>query len=379
MPTVCIDCRYIGPRPSGIAELVRGLIDHVPQLAPDLRFLLLRHPAHPGPLSDAPNVVEQVVWQAANGPATMWWLAEVVDLTRVDLFHATFNIMPAGLPMPCVVTIHDIMRLTHPAWCRPGPRGVVERLFYGHGLRRAVRCADAIAAISAATATQIAAYHPAAAERTSVTLSGVSDHFRPAPDPERLADLGLTPERPFVLTVGQDAPYKNHEGALRGFAAAFAGYRDIDLVVVQRRGPRRARLESLAAALGVAGRVHFLPVVDPDALVALYSAARVLLHPSFAEGFGNPVAEAMACGCPVVTSMTSSMPEVAGGAAVLVDPDDFASIASGLLAVVRSPARVDQMRAAGLTRARALRWQGFAADNLALYRRLLANAPVRRA
>jgi glycosyltransferase involved in cell wall biosynthesis len=380
MPTVCIDCRYIGPRPSGIAEVVRGLIDHVPQLAPDLRFLLLRHPGHPGQLSDAPNVVEQVVWQAANGPATMWWLPEVVDLTKVDLFHATFNIMPAGLPMPCVVTIHDIMRLTHPAWCRTGLRGAVERLFYGHGLRRAVRCADAIAAISTATATQIAAYHPAAAERTIVTLSGVSDHFRPvAPDPAMLAALGLAPERPFVLTVGQDAPYKNHEGALRGFAAAFAGDGGIDLVVVQRRGPRRARLESLAAALGVAGRVHFLPVVDGDALVTLYSAARVLLHPSFAEGFGNPVAEAMACGCPVVTSMTSSMPEVAGGAAMLVDPDDIVSIADGLLAVVRSPTRADQMRAAGLTRARALRWQGFAAANLALYRRLLANAPVRRA
>jgi glycosyltransferase involved in cell wall biosynthesis len=379
MPTICIDCRYIGPRPSGIAEVVRGLIDHVPELAPDLSFLLLRHPAHRGRLSDAPNVVEQVVWQAANGPATMWWLPEVVDLSRVDLFHATFNIMPAGLTMPCLVTIHDIMRLTHPAWCRAGVRGEVERLFYGHGLRRAIRCADAIAAISTATATQVVAYDPGATERTTVTLSGVSDHFRPVvPAPAALAALGLASDRPFVLTVGQDAPYKNHEGALRGFAAAFAGDREIDLVMVQRRGPGQVRLESLARALGLAGRVHFLSVVDGNALVTLYSAARVLLHPSFAEGFGNPVAEAMACGCPVVTSTTSSMPEVAGGAALLADPHDIASIAGRLLAVVRSPARAEWMRAAGLSRAGELRWRSFAAANLALYRRLLANAPAQR-
>ncbi len=379
MPTICIDCRYIGPIPSGIAEVVRGLIDHVPQLAPDLRFLLLRHPAHRGRLSDAPNVVEQVVWQAANGPATMWWLPKVVDLSQVDLFHATFNIMPAGLTMPCVVTIHDIMRLTHPAWCRAGVRGDVERLFYGHGLRRAIRCADAIAAISTATATEVAAYDPGAAERTTVTLSGVSDHFRPmAPAPAALAALGLTSDRPFVLTVGQDAPYKNHEGALRGFAAAFAHDPGIDLVMVQRRGPGRVRLERLAQALGLAGRVHFLSVVASDALVTLYGAARVLLHPSFAEGFGNPVAEAMACGCPVVTSMTSSMPEVAGGAALLVDPHDIVSIAERLLMVVRSPARAEWMRTAGLSRARALRWHSFAAANLTLYRQLLANASAQR-
>lgn len=373
-PTICIDCRYIGPRPSGIAEVVRRLIDHLPALAPDLRFLLLRHPAHDVPLSDATNVIEQVVRQAANGPATLWWLPEVADLSRVDLFHATFNIMPAGLTMPCVVTIHDIMRLTKPSWCRTGMRGVVERHFYGHGLRRAIHHADAIAAISAATAAEIARFHPPAASRTSVTASGVSSHFRPLPpDSAILSELGLTPGQPFVLTIGQDAPYKNHEGALRGFAAAFPGDAPIELVFVQRQGAGRAKLIMLAKALGVADRIRFLPTVNDAQLITLYGAARVLLHPSLGEGFGNPIVEAMACGCPVVTSNTSSMPEVAEGAALLVDPYDIASIASGLLAVVQSPTRAAAMRRAGLIRAAELDWRDFAAANLAIYRRLLAN------
>ncbi|MEI5687793.1 glycosyltransferase family 4 protein [Sphingomonas kyungheensis] len=370
-PTICIDARYLGPRPSGIAEVVRGLIDHVPALAPDLRFLLLRHPAHPGPLSDAPNVTERVVAQAANGPATMWWLPRVVDLSRVALFHATFNIMPAGLRMPCLVTIHDIMRLTHPDWCRTGARGMVERHFYGHGLRRAIRSAAGIAAISSATAAELAAYAPAVAARTRVTLSGVADQFRVAPpDPAALAALGL--HRPFVLTVGQDAPYKNHDGALRAFAAACGDDPGLDLVMVQRRGPGRTRLTALAAALGLSGRVRFLATVDGAALLTLYGAARVLLHPSLMEGFGNPVAEAMACGCPVVTSDRSSMPEVAGGAALLADPRDIAAIAAQLRVVLYAPGVAARLRAAGLARVRSLRWQDFAAANLALYRDLLA-------
>ena len=256
-------------------------------------------------------------------------------------------------------------------------RGEIERLFYGHGLRRAIRCADAIAAISGATAAEIARFHPPAAGRTTVTLSGVSPHFRPSPSSAaELAALGIDPTKPFVLTVGQDAPYKNHEGVLRGFAAAFADA-PIDLVLVQRSGSGRGRLDKLARLLRISDRVRFLTTVDSKQLVALYSAAQVLLHPSFAEGFGNPVLEAMACGCPVVTSAVSSMPEVAGGAALLVDPYDVMSIASGLVAVVRSPGRAAAMRQAGLARAASLRWRSFAAANLAIYRHVLSDRSTR--
>lgn len=376
-PTVCIDCRYVGSRPSGIGEVVRGLIDNLPALAPDLQFLLLRSPAQRSPLSDAFNVREQVVPYAANGPATMWWLPRLADLDGVDLFHATFNTMPAGLRMPCVVTVHDIMRLTRPRWCRTGLRGAVEAAFYGHGLRRAIRSAAAVAAVSGATARAIAQWHPAAAHRTAVTLSGVSRRFRPgAPDAARLAALGVSTDRPFVLTVGQNAPYKNHAGALRAFAAAYAGDPSFELVIVQRQGIGGGALARLAHSLGIAGRVRFLPAIGSDALVDLYRAARVLLHPSFAEGFGNPVAEAMACGCPVVTSAVSAMPEVAGGAALLANPYDPGSIAERLLAVTLNPAKAALMREAGLARAAELRWRDFAAANLALYRRVLADHPV---
>jgi glycosyltransferase involved in cell wall biosynthesis len=298
----------------------------------------------------------------------------VADLSGVDLFHATYNIMPAGLSMPCVTTVHDLMWLTRPALCSARHKGKLERFFYGHGIRRALSSAAALATVSAATRDDIAAYSPEAAARSFVTLSGVSPDFRPRSVEPDWASLGLVPRRRYVLTVGQYAPYKNHEGALEGFAHAFSDRPDLDLVFVQRRGARQGLLAERARRLGIADRVHFLPAVDRDTLVALYGHAAALLHPSFCEGFGNPLAEAMACGCPVVTSGLSAMPEVTGGAALLVDPADVGSIAGALRRVVDDPAVAAVMRERALARARSLRWEDFAAANLAIYRRVLGAA-----
>ncbi|UYV14521.1 glycosyltransferase family 4 protein [Porphyrobacter sp. ULC335] len=372
--TICIDCRYIGPRPSGIAETVRALVDFVPELAPDLDFLLLRSPAHRGALSKAVNVREVVVPSAANGPATMWWLPRVVDLSAVSLFHATFNIMPAGLKAPCVTTIHDLMWLTEPQLCSARLAGRAQALFHGHGIRRALRKSAAIVTVSEASRREIIAHSPPAARQTFVTMSGVSPEFRPVPrNILRLAELGVRPDRRFVLTVGQYAPYKNHEGALRAFACAFADRPEIDLVLVQRMGARGERLLRLAKELGIRGRVRLLQPVSRADLVQLYSSASALLHPSFCEGFGNPLAEAMACGCPVVTSNVSAMPEVTGGAALLAPPDDFPKLAEALRKAVDDKAQAAAMREAGLARAATLNWRSFAADTLAVYRGVLAS------
>jgi len=374
-PVIAIDCRYIGPRPSGIAQTVRALVDFVPELAPDLDFLFLRSPALGGRLSEAANVREVVVSEAANGPGTMWWLPHVVDLSGVSLFHATFNIMPAGLAVPCVTTVHDLMWLTNPDWCNPRPAGRLQALFHAHGIKRALRSAAAIATVSQASRDEIVARCPAAADRTFVTLSGVSPDFRPAQrDDARLAALDLRTGTPFILTVGQYAPYKNHEGAVRAFAIAFADRPDIDLVLVQRMGKGAHRLLRLAETLGIGGRVRLLRSVSEQDLVQLYSAAAALLHPSFCEGFGNPLAEAMACGCPVVTSNISAMPEVTGGAALLAPPDDPHAIAAALHEAVVDKDQAARMHSAGLARAAQLSWRSFAADTLAIYRRALVAA-----
>jgi glycosyltransferase involved in cell wall biosynthesis len=375
LKTICIDCRYINDRPSGIAESVQGLIDFIPILAPDLAFLLLRHPSIPHRLSCQPNVRELVVPHAANGPATMWLLPQVADLSEIDLFHAPANIMPARLPMPCVTTVHDVMWITAPELCASRPSALIDRAFYRHGIRRALRRASAIATVSSASRDAIVALAPHRAGSVHVTLSGLSPDFQPQRGAASgLTTLGLQPGRPFVLTVGQHAPYKNHEGAIRAFGRAFADGTEIDLVVVQRMSRGSRNLRKLVRDLGLTRRVHFLATVSRDELIQLYSSATALLHPSYCEGFGNPVAEAMACGCPVVTSGVSAMPEVAAGAAMLVDPYDIRSIASALCDVVCNPEKAERMRRAGLERASQLTWRKFAADTLDIYREVLKSS-----
>lgn len=369
---IALDCRYIGARPSGIGEAVGALVRHLPDLAPDCTFTLLRNPLRREPLSTAANVREVVVQAAANGPVSLLHLPLAVDLAGTDLFHAPANILPGGLRMPAITTIHDIMWLTHPDWCNSGLWGRVERRFYRHGIARALSRSAAVATVSAASRDAICDYAPQMAGRVAVTRSGVAEDFVPAARNDTvLAQFGLRPGRRYCLIVGQGAPYKNHDTALRAFAAAFADRDELDLVLVRRRGANGAALEQVAATLGIGARVHMLPTVTRAQLVQLYASAEMLLHPSLCEGFGNPVAEAMACGCPVVTSDRSAMPEVADGAAVLVDPYDINAIAAALRRVMDDRALREAMRASGLARAAMLDWRAFAADNLALYRRVL--------
>ena len=378
MPRILIDCRYLNGRPSGIGEVVLALATHLPRQAPDLEFTFLTNAAAPQPLRNDANVTCVQVAAPANGPGTMWFMPRLVDLDHIALFHAPANILPAGLKMPTVTTIHDLMWLEHPEWCSPGLLHPVRRAFFASGIRRALRRSAAIAAISNATATAITRHCPDAEMRTHVTLSGVSEDFVPVQRNARvLAGCGLYPQRRYVLVVGQYAPYKNHDGAIRAFAAACRTIEDIDLVLVQRQGPSSARLLKLARQLGLGDRVRFTGPVERAELVQLYSSAELLLHPSLCEGFGNPVLEAMACGCPVITSSISAMPEVAGGAALLADPRDTDDLARQIRKVLADDGLAQALRTRGHARAEEMRWERFAQANLSIYRRVLGKQKAR--
>lgn len=381
-PTVCIDCRYIRERPSGIATIVQALVDCIPGWAPDLDFVLIKHPQAPARLCAASNVREVVVAREANGPATLFALPRFIDLAGVDLFHCPFNILPHGLWMRTVVTVCDVMWLKTPGWARsPGWWGYVQQAFYQHGTWRSIRHATRIIAISKATHDEIASLDPRAASRTRVVLEGVAVEFRRLHGEDgvqrvqRVRAKYVPGAKRYVLTVGQYVGYKNHETVVRAFALAFQHDPDVHLVLVQRLGNGQRGLTEIARSMGIADRVHILPSVSQDDLIALYNGALALCHPSLVEGFGNPPAEAMACGCPVVTSNRSSMPEVSGVAALLVDPEDSAEVARGLRRVAYDAGLANSMRDRGLKRAGELSWQACARATLDVYREVLQAPP----
>jgi glycosyltransferase involved in cell wall biosynthesis len=183
--------------------------------------------------------------------------------------------------------------------------------------------------------------------------------------------------KPFVLFVSSMWPYKNADGLLRAFARARAELGDRQLVIV---GPIRdekygAALHALENELGLAGDVVWVGGVPLAETVQFYRAADLLVYPSFNETFGLPILEAMASGCPVVTSDTTAMPETAGGAAVLADPADPASIAQAMLEALGGQ---DRLRTAGLRRASQFTWGQTAASTLDVYREVAKRRRDRR-
>ncbi len=206
------------------------------------------------------------------------------------------------------------------------------------------------------------------------------DHelFRPGDAGEaraRVASRGVT--KPFVLFVSSMWPYKNADGLLRAFARVRAELGDRQLAIV---GPVRdekygAALHALVTELGLGADVVWVGGVPLAETVDFYRAADVFVYPSFNETFGLPILEAMATGCPVVTSDTSAMPETAGGAAVLCDPHDPSSIGRGILTAIETR---DGLREAGLRRAAQFTWGATAASTLDVYREVTERRRQRR-
>jgi len=189
---------------------------------------------------------------------------------------------------------------------------------------------------------------------------------------ETLRRHALPADRPLVLFVGSEHPRKNAPGLLRAFALAARTTDAILVKVGPPRHPQREDLVNLVASLGLGDRVRFLDRVPEADLPPLYGAAAVLALPSFHEGFGLPLLEAMACGTPVLASDTSSMPEVVGDAGFLVNPEEDDEIAGALVRLLTERDLREELRARGLARAQSFSWDRTVQGLVETYRRAAA-------
>ena len=287
-----------------------------------------------------------------------------LPLSRIDVFN-TLMAPLVNLPWSLVIHMKTMHAFTAPEAIRPLPR-LYRRLNYP----RTARAAKAIIINSRSLRSEIEQHLSVDPRKLKLIYEAVDhDLFNPRDAGGARAIVeshGVT--KPFVLFVSSLWPYKNCEGLLRAWALARGELGDRQLAIV---GPARdekyaAQLRSLVAELGISADVIFVGGVPLEETARFYQAADVLVYPSFNETFGLPILEAMACGCPVVTSNTSAMPEIAGGAAVLSDPKDPASIARAIIEAA-APSR-DRLRDAGLKRAGEFTWAATAASTLDVYR-----------
>jgi len=353
----------------GIGRYMKCLVEAILALAREHEYLLILPPDAPGIVRPSGSRVEEVV-----SPLKYYSVGEQIGLPRilsshkVDLLHSPHFNVPLASPCPVVATFHDVIYLA----CKEDLPSRLGRVYYRAMMDAAVRRADAIITVSEFSRSEIARFLPAASAKVEVIHSGIDDGFTRVDDVKQaqraLTSCGISGE--YILYTGIYKPRKNHVGLLRAFQHFLKIGAQAQLVIAGPMAEGERELRRLALELGIASHVVFTGLVDDAGLRALYSAARVYACPSLYEGFGFTVLEAMACGTPVVSSPETSLPEVAGDAALYADARNPEAFGSAMHRVFTGPALSEQLVDAGYINLKRFSWADAAERTLEVYQRV---------
>jgi glycosyltransferase involved in cell wall biosynthesis len=374
---IVIDCRWIFPKLSGIGRHTRELVRALLGTRSGDEFILLfdneevRRREHVllalVSRTDASSIV------AGYGPFS---LNSTLDLPRAlrrvgaDVFHSTNFMRPLRrLPCASVTTIHDLIPYIAPHYI-PKSRKTRLRPLYRWATRRAARLSDRIIAVSEHTKRDIVERLRVDAGRVAVVYNGLQPAFRPAEQgqaPRIRERFGV--KGALIVAAGRADPYKNLIALVRAVEKLVESARDdVCSLLIGEPDERYTEVRDYVRKHDLDEHVRFTGYLEEDAFVSAYQEADVLVHPSLYEGFGFPPLEAMACGTPVVSSNRTSLPEVLGDAALLVDPDDVDQLAGAIARVLDDEALRRSLREKGLEQAKRYTWQRAAAQTLDVYR-----------
>ncbi|HEX3392549.1 MAG TPA: glycosyltransferase family 1 protein [Solirubrobacteraceae bacterium] len=356
-------------------ELIPALVDAAPEGVSFTAFINREAAAaKDGPWGELLPAVTVPV-NARN--RVQWVRGEQMLLPRlaarhgVDLVHSLASTAPARGRFCRVVTVHDLIYARFPE-AHAGIRDVGMRLLVPLATRRS----DRVIVDSQSTGDDLVELLGTPRERIDVVPLGLGSVRRGEPAPEQTVrerfSLG---ERRIALSLSAKRPHKNLAALIDALALIPAERRPF-LVLPGYPTAYEAELRERAAAAGLADDVRFLGWVESELIEGLWSIADVFVYPSLYEGFGLPVLEAMARGVPVACSNASSLPEVAGDAALLFEPRDVSAIAQAIERVLSDPAQAQRLRADGLARVQLFGWQRTARATLDVYRRALGRAPA---
>lgn len=294
--------------------------------------------------------------------AMRWPYLPLLKKTNPALYHASEHLLPC-LPCPTVLTVHDLIFEHYPqfhTWRNTWFLRTAMPLF--------VRAATAIIAVSQHTKRDLVDLYHTPPEKIHVIHEGVVARFRPAsPASVERVRRRYSPDRPYLLMVGTLEPRKNHAVALAALLRLKQLGHPHRLLIAGGKGWLFEPIRQMVDEMGLHEDVNFTGYLPDEDLPAAYSGADCVLLPSLFEGFGFPVLEAMACGAPVVCSNVSSLPEVAGDAALLVSPHDDAGLAHALHLLISQPGLAAELRERGLLQASRFRWEQCARATCDLY------------
>lgn len=358
-PRLGVDARNLLHQRTGVERFTFHVVDELAALRDEIECVLfVDQPVAGAPWEQWPHEVIVVPprWRWARGAFDTWLAWELRPHLRersIDAFFAPYHKFPfSGVPRFCA--LHGL------EWARePGSYGRIELVKQWFWFQLASRFSSGLITFADHTAREIRRLRPRFALPLLVVPEGVAPHVRRLAPAERssavLSRLGVQP--PYVLSVCSLEPRKNVDGLIQAYARLVREHEIPEQLVLTGRSGRRAEgLWRLASELGVRDRTVFTGYVDDDELVQLYNHAAAFVYVSKCEGFGLPVIEAMACGAPVVTSDGSALGEVAGSAAVRVNPASIDAIAAGLATVLLDERAREALIAAGVEHARQFNW-----------------------
>jgi glycosyltransferase involved in cell wall biosynthesis len=367
---VAIDTRKI--HDFGIGTYIRNLLRQLARIDRDTEYVLLcREPDLGIAAQLGPN------FRSVREPSPNYSLREQVHVPwvlrreRPDVYHAPHYVLPAAVRCRSVVTIHDCIHLMFPQY-------LPNRAAYAYArasMWAAARRSDRILTVSEASKRDVLSLFNVKPEKIVVVYNAIDEHFSATPSEEHVARIRerYQLDHKFVLYVGNIKPHKNLVRLIEAFSELRRTHDDLKLLII---GDEISKLPALRRAVHrhkLHKYVRFLGYLKDDTLTVLYRLASVFVFPSLYEGFGLPPLEAMASGTPVVTSNVSSLPEVTGDAAVLVDPYDVDSIGNGIRRILDDPQLAEELRIKGLKRAREFSWERSVEKTQRVYREVAAD------
>jgi glycosyltransferase involved in cell wall biosynthesis len=354
---IAIDARKL--HDFGIGTYIRNLLRHLARIDHDTEYVLLcqaRDREITGELELGANFRAVIERSGPYSFREQISLPLVLGRQRPHLFHAPHYVLPPLTRCRSVVTIHDCIHLMFPQYL---PNRLA--LAYARAsIWMAARTSSRILTVSEASKRDILRFFDVKPEKITVIYNGIDRRFHVKPPDEEMARVRqrYQLEGDFVLYVGNVKPHKNLGRLLDAFQLVRQGGLDhLKLVVIGDEISKYTELRRTVHRLNLHKHIRFLGFMPDETLAVLYRLAAVFVFPSLYEGFGLPPLEAMASGTPVVTSNVSSLPEVVGDAAVLVDPNDAESIADGMRRVLTDPVLADSLVERGHARAAEFSWE----------------------
>ncbi len=321
--------------------------------------------------------------ELGGGPYPTWEqfaLSKAAKAEGCDLLHCTSNTAPLNPGMPLVITLHDIIYMESISLFKKGGTAYQKfgNMYRRFVVPRVMKKSDKIITVSEFEKNRIREFFgfPPDDDRLVAIYNGVSEHFRKIEDEkelQRVKELYKLPDR-FLFFLGNTDPKKNTKGALKAFSDYLKKTAD-DMYLVML-DYEQSELEKLLAEIGdkeLINRIILTGYVVNTDLPAIYNLCKVFLYPSLRESFGIPMLEAMRCGAPVITSNTSSMPEVSGGAAHIIDPFKPEEITEGIIKILSDETYRNKLIEKGFRQSAKFSWKNMAKKVLELYKTVYKN------